>query len=134
MEGIFRALRADMGGRVVSVLRFDRAAGQVHLVWSSDPAVLPFPALMPMPNNRWSLQVMIEGDAFMANAPWEFDGLVPFVSMAAGAVLNLPLGVDGDIAGAVTVEGDEGHFDEVRVFALQSLLDVHRDGMLTALG
>ncbi len=134
MEGIFRALRADMGGRVVSVLRFDRGQGRVHLVWSSDAVLLPFPAEMPMPENRWSLQVTIEGDAFVANAPWEFDGLVPFVSMAAGAVLNLPLGVDGDIAGVVTVEADEGHFDEVRVFALQSLLDVHRDGMLAALG
>lgn len=133
MEGIFRALRADMGGRVVSVLRFDRLAGQVHLVWSSDPELLPFPAQMAIPESRWSLQVMIEGDAFVANAPWEFDGLVPFVSMGAGAVLNLPLGRDGDIAGLVTVEGDEGHFDEVRVFALQSLLDVHRDGMLAAL-
>jgi hypothetical protein len=87
---------------------------------------------MAMPENRWSLQVMIEGDAFMANAPWEFDGLVPFVSMGAGALLNLPLGRDGQIAGVVTIEAEEGHFDEVRVFALQSLLDVHMDGMLAA--
>jgi hypothetical protein len=133
-DPVFEELRASLGGKVFAVFVQNTALGELRCVFTSHPGEYPAADLMPLDHSAWTLQVLVEGEAFVANSVAEFAGQMRdyerLVALGAGAALSIPVGNDaGDVLGAVAMFDDEGSFDEIRVFAIQAMV-VARQGRL----
>ncbi len=136
-DEVFADLHSAVGGRLFTITVQDRAAGVARRAYSSNPDAYPVSGTKPISQDRWSLQVLVEGEPFIANTVAEFADVFPdhplITSLGCGAALNLPV-IDGDqVLGTVNVLDVEGFFDEIRVFAIQSLIVARHDGLVAAM-
>ena len=136
-DQVFAELHAAVGGRLFTVTVQDPGAGVARRAYSSDPAAYPVSGTKPIPQDRWSLQVLVEGEAFIANSVAEFADVFPdhalIQSLGCGSAMNHPV-MDGQaVLGTVNVLDVEGYFDEIRVFAIQSLIEARLPALVQAM-
>ena len=134
-DPVFEELRASLGGKVFAVFVQNPALGELRCAYTSHPGEYPAAETMPLDHSAWTLQVLVEGESFVANSVVEFVGLVPddarIVALGCGAALSIPVtDASGNVLGAVVMFDDENSFDEIRVFAIQAMV-VARHGTLT---
>lgn len=138
-DDVFAALEKEIGARLFTITVQDAAAGVARRVYSSNPKAYPVSGTKPITGDRWSLQVLIEGEPFIANSAEEFADVFAdheqIVALGCHSAMNQPIrdGVDGEgeVLGTVNILDVEGYFDEVRVFVIQSLIGA-RQGALAA--
>ncbi len=136
-DQVFAELHSAIGGRLFTVTVQDAAAGGARRAYSSNPAAYPVSGTKPISQDRWSLQVLLEGEPFIANTVAEFADVFPdhalIASLGCASALNLPV-IDGDwVLGTVNVLDVEGFFDEIRVFAIQSLIVARHAALVAAM-
>jgi GAF domain len=136
-DEVFAELHSAVGGRLFTVTVQDRAAGVARRAYSSHPEDYPVSGTKPISQDRWSLQVLVEGEPFIANTVAEFADVFPdyrlIEALGCASALNLPV-VDGDeVLGTVNVLDVEGFFDEIRVFAFQSLVVARQAALVAAM-
>jgi hypothetical protein len=136
-DQVFEELHSVVGGRLFTVTVQDAAAGLARRAYSSNPVAYPVSGTKPISQDRWSLQVLVEGEPFIANTVAEFADVFPdhalIESLGCQSALNLPV-IDGDwVLGTVNVLDVEGFFDEIRVFAIQSLIVARHDALVAAM-
>lgn len=136
-DQVFAELHSAIGGRLFTVTVQDAAAGVARRAYSSNPAAYPVSGTKPISQDRWSLQVLVEGEPFIAHTVAEFADVFPdhalIASLGCASALNLPV-IDGDwVLGTVNVLDVEGFFDEIRVFAIQSLIVARHAALVAAM-
>lgn len=136
-DQVFAELHSAVGGRLFTVTVQDAAAGLARRAYSSHPADYPVSGTKPIQQDRWSLQVLVEGEPFVANSVAEFADVFPdhaqIAALGCASALNLPV-MDGDwVLGTVNVLDVEGFFHEIRVFAIQSLIVARHDALVQAM-
>lgn len=136
-DQVFAELHAAVGGRLFTVTVQDPGAGVARRAYSSDPAAYPVSGTKPIPQDRWSLQVLVEGEAFIANSVAEFADVFPdhalIQSLGCGSAMNHPVTDGQAVLGTVNVLDVEGYFDEIRVFAIQSLIEARLPALVQAM-
>ncbi len=137
-DQVFAELHSAVGGRLFTVSVLDNAAGVARRAYTSHPAEYPVSGVKPIGHDRWSLQVLIEGEPFIANSAAEFADVFPdhelIVALGCQSALNLPVAEeDGTVLGTVNVLDGPGFFDEVRVFAIQSLIVARQEALVAAM-
>jgi hypothetical protein len=136
-DQVFAELHSAVGGRLFTVTVQDAAAGVARRAYSSHPVEYPVSGTKPVSQDRWSLQVLVEGEPFIANTVAEFADVFPdhaqIEALGCGSALNLPV-IDGDwVLGTVNVLDVAGFFDEIRVFAIQSLIVARHAALVAAM-
>lgn len=125
-DRVFADLHDLMGGRLFTITVQDPAAGVVRRAYSSHPVDYPVSGTKPLQHDRWSLQVLVEGESFVANTTAEFADVFPdhalINSLGCQSAMNIPV-FDGDqVIGTINLLDVEGFFTEDRRLALETLL------------
>ncbi len=133
----FAALHSAIGGRLFTVTVQDTVAGVARRAYSSHPADYPVSGTKPIQHDRWSLQVLVEGEPFIANTTAEFADVFPdwaqINALGCHSAMNLPV-LDGDVVlGTINILDAEGYFDEIRVFAIQAIAVSGHDRIVAAM-
>ncbi|THD83732.1 GAF domain-containing protein [Aliigemmobacter aestuarii] len=134
---VFADLHAAMGGRLFTITVQDDAAGVVRRAWSSAPEAYPVSGTKPLQHDRWSLQVLVQGESFVANTTAEFADVFPdhelINSLGCHSAMNIPV-FDGDrVLGTINILDAEGFFTEERVLAFETLALGAHDRLVAAM-
>ncbi|MGK9232152.1 GAF domain-containing protein [Inquilinus limosus] len=119
-QALFRAAdaayRALIGHRLFTIMALRADAAEAERVYTSDPTSYPVTGRKPMPENRWSAQVIGRREVFLGCTLAEIAEVFPdhalIGSLGCGAVLNFPVVYDGRVLGTVNVLDAEGRYDE----------------------
>jgi hypothetical protein len=124
-QSVFADLHELMGGRLFTITVQDPAAGVVRRAYSSHPDVYPVSGTKPLQHDRWSLQVLVQGECFVANTTEEFSDVFPdhalINSLGCHAAMTIPV-FDGEtVIGTINLLDVEGFYTEDRRLALEAL-------------
>ena len=123
-----------IGHRLFTIMRFDAARFEVERVYTSDPAVYPLGGRKRKERTAWGEHVLTSMRAFRANKPKEiraaFDDHATLAMLGIGAILNIPIALQGRCLGTMNLCHEAGWFtphDEqagllLAAFALPALL------------
>lgn len=134
---VFADLHRMMGGRLFTVTVQDEAAGVARRAWSSDPVAYPVSGTKPLSHDRWSLQVLVQGESFVANSTAEFADVFPdhalINSLGCHSALNIPVFDGGGVLGTINILDVAGFFTDERVLAFEAMALGARDRIVAAM-
>lgn len=128
-EAAFDALRTLtqelIGARLFTVMASDRARGVSARVYSNMPDAYPVSGTKPANETDWSRQVIDEKKTFVANdiegIAAVFDDWEQIRSLGCESVMNVPILLDGEVAGTINCLDVAGHYTPERVAAAEAL-------------
>ena len=133
---LHRAADAACGARLFTVTVLDRKAGLARRAYSSHPVEYPVTGTKPITDSPWTEQVLGRAERFVANSTQEFAPYFPdhalINSLGCESALNIPVSERGIVIGTVNVLDKAGHFDTVRIAALEAVVATHRDALIKA--
>jgi hypothetical protein len=111
---------AVVGVRLFTVMTVDMAAGVVRRAFSSDPDNYPVSGTKPIVRDEWFIGVSEWRQPFVANTLADIAKVFPdhalIGALGCGAVINLPVFLDGVFVATVNMLHQEHHYHEGRVF------------------
>ncbi|MCC0034196.1 MAG: GAF domain-containing protein [Hoeflea sp.] len=94
-------------------------SGSASRVYTSDPESYPLSSLKKIVPNRWTEQVIVRRETFVANSVEGFADVFPdhafIASLGLGSVINLPVVFRGNFIGTVNMLHEAGYYTEARV-------------------
>lgn len=125
----FDALRAlaqeIVGAKLFTVMTADRAQRVNARVYSNMPDAYPVSGTKPANETDWSRQVIDEKKTFVAN---DIEGIAAVFgdwelirSLGCESVMNVPILLDGEVAGTINCLDVAGHYTADRVAAAEAL-------------
>jgi GAF domain-containing protein len=125
------------GAKLFTVMVLDNDAGLARRAYTSHPVDYPATGSKPTKVDRWSTQVIDRQESFVANSTDGFSDVFsdyPLINaLDCESVLNVPVIHLNQVIGTVNFLDSRDHFTPERVRALQQLVDLHRDTLVTAL-
>ena len=101
-------------------------SGVAARVYSSDLKNYPVSGLKEIVPNRWTEQVILGRQTFVANSVEDFADVFPdhaFIkSLGLGSVVNLPVIFRGDFIGTVNLLHEAGYYSDVHIENLDRLV------------
>lgn len=114
LAALHRLAEAEIGVRLFSVMLIDLAAGLAKRVYTSDPVAYPVSGTKPLAENR-HLDTVREGRVYHANSAAamraDFPDLATIEALGCGAVINLPVMIEGVLSATVNLLDAEGRYD-----------------------
>ncbi|MFI0396828.1 GAF domain-containing protein [Paracoccus jiaweipingae] len=111
--------RATIGARLFTVMRFDADRGVAARLFSSDPLAYPPAGEKPVRPDRWSEQVLVRKQPFIANdlaaIAEVFSDHAQIAALGCQSCLNLPLIIGGQVLGTLNCLDVAGHYTPQRV-------------------
>lgn len=114
--------QASIGHRLFSCSVFQMngpESGLASRIYTSDSQNYPLSSLKTIVPNRWTDQVIIRRETFVANSVDGFADVFPdhafIASLGLGSVINLPLIFRGNFIGTVNMLHEAGYYTEERV-------------------
>lgn len=114
-----------VGAKLFTVMTSDRAQRVNARVYSNMPDAYPVSGTKPANETDWSRQVIDEKKTFVANdikgiadvfGDWEL-----IRSLGCESVMNVPILIDGEVAGTINCLDVAGHYTVDRVAAAEAL-------------
>jgi GAF domain-containing protein len=114
-----------VGAKLFTVMTSDRAQRVNARVYSNMPDAYPVSGTKPANETDWSRQVIAEKKTFVANdieaiadvfGDWE-----QIRSLGCESVMNVPILIDGEVAGTINCLDVAGHYTPERVAAAEAL-------------
>lgn len=132
--------RADqaIGVKLFTVMVVDNEAGLSRRAYTSHPEEYPTSGSKPLhKEDRWSQQVLVEQQCFIANSTAGFADVFPdhelINELGCESVINVPIVDGGEVIGTVNCLDVADHFDEERVATLLKLIDAQRAELIAAI-
>lgn len=128
----FRALqefvREIVGARLFTVMLVDMAAGLARRAYTSDLENYPASGTKPIQRNRWFDTVHRDRRPFVANSIDDIATVFPdhalIDSLGCQSVVNLPVVLEGELAGTVNMLDAAGHYTPERVALIEAEVTV----------
>ncbi|MBV1866361.1 MAG: GAF domain-containing protein [Marinosulfonomonas sp.] len=115
-EALNALIQREVGAIICSCSTFDPVASKARRIYTNQPAAYPLSGLKEVTPNRWTRQVLDEGQMFVANSLDEIAGVFPdyelIGSLGCGSVVNLPIRLSGSFLGTVNMLHEPGHFTQ----------------------
>ena len=116
---------AIIGARLCTMMLFDRASGMACRTHTNMPDSYPVTGTKPVVANEWTATVLDLGEIFVANDIEAIAKVFPdpalIESLGCGAVINIPITVNGAVAGSLNCLDAAGHYTPSRVAASDRL-------------
>lgn len=94
-------------------------SGLASRVYTSDPQSYPLSSLKTIVPNRWTEQVIVRRETFVANTVGGFSDVFPdhafIASLGLGSVINLPVVFRGNFIGTVNMLHEAGYYTAERI-------------------
>lgn len=131
-DAAFRALqdfvREIVGARLFTVMLVDMAAGLARRAYTSDPENYPASGTKPIQRNRWFDTIHRDRRLFVANSIDDIATVFPdhalIDSLGCQSVVNLPVVLEGELAGTVNMLDAAGHYTPERVALIEAEVTV----------
>lgn len=114
-----------VGAKLFTVMTSDRANRVNARVYSNMPDAYPVSGTKPANETDWSRQVIGEKKTFVAN---DIDGIAAVFgdweliqSLGCESVMNVPILIDGEVAGTINCLDVAGYYTPERVAAAEAL-------------
>ena len=114
-----------VGAKLFTVLTSDRVQRVNARVYSNMPDAYPVSGTKPANETDWSRQVIDEKQTFVAN---DIEGIADVFgdwelirSLGCESVMNVPILIDGEVAGTINCLDVAGHYTADRVAAADAL-------------
>mgnify|MGYP001331214768 CR=1 FL=1 len=131
-----RAFAEAVGHRLFTIMALHRAAGAGERVYSSNPEAYPVAGRKPLPDNRWTEQVVVGMRPFLATSLEEIAGVFPdhrlIASLGCGSVINTPVIHGGQVVGTVNLLDAPGRYRADQLAICQELGQYLITGLLNA--
>ena len=127
-----------IGVKLFTVMVVDNEAGLSRRAYTSHPEEYPTSGSKPLrKDDRWSQQVLVEQQCFIANSTAGFADVFPdhalINELGCESVINVPIVDGGEVIGTVNCLDVADHFDEARVATLLKLIDAQRTDLIAAI-
>ncbi|MDN2565415.1 GAF domain-containing protein [Aquibium sp. A9E412] len=124
-DALCRLTEATLGVKLFTLMSFDFASGVAERFYSNMPDAYPVSGTKPVNTTDWARQVLEEKRCFVAN---DIDGIAavfddhPLIrSLGCEAVVNIPIVLDGHVAGTVNCLHEAGFYTDDRLRAGEAL-------------
>jgi GAF domain-containing protein len=114
-----------VGAKLFTVMTSDRVQRVNARVYSNIPDAYPVSGTKPANETDWSRQVIDEKRTFVAN---DIEGIAAVFgdwelirSLGCESVMNVPILIDGEVAGTINCLDVAGHYTPERVAAAEAL-------------
>ncbi|RST85292.1 GAF domain-containing protein [Aquibium carbonis] len=114
-----------VGAKLFTVMTSDRVQRVNARVYSNMPDAYPVSGTKPANETDWSRQVIEEKKTFVAN---DIEGIADVFgdweliqSLGCESVMNVPILIDGEVAGTINCLDVAGHYTADRVAAAEAL-------------
>ena len=135
-EVFFAALHAQTGGRLFTVTVLDRAEDLARRLYTSHPETYPVSGTKPISQDDWTVQVIENGELFVANTVAEFSKYFAdhavIESLGCQSALNIPI-TEGQIIGTVNILDREHYFTPQAVAHCTDTCKQHHEKLVQAL-
>ncbi|MFG1495350.1 GAF domain-containing protein [Saccharospirillum sp. HFRX-1] len=127
-----------IGVKLFTVMVVDNEAGLSRRAYTSHPEEYPTSGSKPLrKDDRWSQQVLVEQQCFIANSTAGFADVFPdhalINELGCESVINVAIVDGGEVIGTVNCLDVADHFDEARVATLLKLIDAQRADLIAAI-
>jgi hypothetical protein len=117
-EALFRRIdelaQTSFGHRLFTVMRYLPVTEEVERVYTTDAAAYPLGGRKLKRDTGWSRQVLGAGEAYFANDAAgiraAFDDAEKILGLGLGAVINVPVKVDGKVVGTLNFLREPGGY------------------------
>ncbi len=121
-DRIFAALdelvQGEVGAIITSCTTVDLVTMTAERVYTNQPDAYPLMGTKEIIPNRWTQTVLDHGQTFIANSIDEIRQVFPdhetIRSLGCGSVINLPVGIAGQLLGTLNLLHEPGHFTPQR--------------------
>jgi GAF domain-containing protein len=127
-ERIAARARSSFGYRLFTAMRYLPATDEVERVYTSDPRSYPLGGRKLKRDTAWSRQVLGAGEPYFANDAAgiraAFDDAEKILGLGLGAVINVPVKLDGKVVGTLNFLREAGGYslaDVPQALALAAL-------------
>lgn len=114
-----------VGAKLFTIMTSDRAQRVNARVYSNMPDAYPVSGTKPANETDWSRQVIGEKKTFVANdiegIKAVFDDWELIRSLGCESVMNVPILIDGEVAGTINCLDAAGHYTPERIEAAEAL-------------
>ena len=126
---IFDALNSlvqqRVGAKIFTCSTFDPVTHQAARVYSNQPDAYPVSGLKDVVANRWTVQVLDQGQTFVANETAGFADIFPdyvlINSLGCHSVVNMPIVLSGRTLGTLNLLHEANYFTPDRVAQIATL-------------
>ena len=124
-DGLCALTQELVGAKLFTIMTSDRAHRVNARVYSNMPDAYPVSGTKPANETDWSRQVIGERKTFVANdiegIRAVFDDWELIRSLGCESVMNVPILIDGEVAGTINCLDAAGHYTPERVEAAEAL-------------
>ena len=117
--------RQHVGAKLFTVMTYDDKRGFVRRVYSNMPEAYPVSGTKPANRTHWFEEVLENRRIFVANdihaIAKVFDDHVLIRSLACESVINVPVEINGEVAGTINCLHEAGFYTPDKVAAAEAL-------------
>lgn len=114
-----------IGVKLFTLMVIDDRRSVAYRIYSNQPQTYPCNAEKPIQQNQWTVQVKDKGEIFVANNIGEIAAVFAdhelIQSLGCESCLNLPIVIDGMVAGTLNCLHEAGHYTQERIAAAHTL-------------
>ncbi|MFV1491206.1 GAF domain-containing protein [Phaeobacter sp. JH18-32] len=118
--------KATVGAKLFTVMTVDMGAMLACRTYTDDRVNYPTSGTKPIEMNSWFDIVHGQHRSFVANTLEEIDAVFPDAeligALGCGAVINLPVLLEGELAATVNILHEPGYYTQARVAQAKELL------------
>jgi len=113
-EALDELIQHEVGAIICSCSTFDPVAREAKRIYTNQPQAYPLSGSKEVTPNRWTRQVLDQGQMFVANTLDEIAEVFPdyelIGSLGCGSVVNLPIRLAGSFLGTVNMLHEPGYY------------------------
>ena len=124
-DALFELTRELVGARLFTLMSFDIKSGVAGRFYSNMPEAYPVSGTKPVNTDHWATTVLMNKQMFVANTIEDIADVFPdhplIKSLGCESCLNVPVVLDGAVAGTINILNEAGYFTPERVAAAEAL-------------
>lgn len=124
-KALERLVNETIGVTLFTLMEIDHDKRVARRNYTNMPKAYPVSGEKPMQHNRWSDQVEVRHETFVANTIEEIADVFPdadlIASLGCGSCMNVPIVVAGRVLGTLNCLNVAGHFTPERIAAAETL-------------
>ena len=114
LDEIAARAAATFGYRLFTAMRYLEGSGEVERIFTTDATAYPLAGRKLKRDTAWSRQVLGAGEAYFANDAAgiraAFDDAEKILGLGLGAVINVPVKLDGKVVGTLNFLREAGGY------------------------
>jgi hypothetical protein len=114
LDEIAARARASFGYRLFTAMRYLEESDEVERIFTTDAAAYPLAGRKLKRDTAWSRQVLGAGEPYFANDTAgiraAFDDAEKILALGLGAVINVPVKLDGKVVGTLNFLREAGGY------------------------